>query len=488
LSEIPQREETQALVEKNASALAVAQIVKVPLSLLAMGLLGRVLGPSGLGRLMYALAIIGILRIFMDWGTSGVIIREVSQHRTQAGSLLQKIVIFNGVSTILTATIGTIIVYHLVGDSTQVKLWVVCLAFAASDTFCDIFRSFFRGYERMELEAFVLVIERIGLALFVVGLLFFGGNVVGAAVCYLMASVLRALVSVFLLRKVVVAEADSPRSFYWLFKEAVPFALRRGFGVTLGRIPIIMLARFQAGHVVGLYGAAERLFEGAKLLPYAIAESAYPSFSRTKTEKSSEITSQVSTTLILSVGAAIVVATICFVMAEPAIGLIYGAEFAAAGTYLSVVVWALPLMAVGWTCCSLLQAVNRQGTAAIVLGLSAAVQVAVCAAVARQAWGGVGICFSWIVTGVVMALTSYWVVLKSVPQLSVGKHLVRLAISGAVLVVLGAAYRHLGFVPSLALLVLSTAAYSYWNGLITPESLQRLAATWRRSLGRDHPV
>ncbi len=44
-----------------------------------MGLLGRALGPTGLGRLMYVLSIIGILRILMDWPTSGVIIREVSQ-------------------------------------------------------------------------------------------------------------------------------------------------------------------------------------------------------------------------------------------------------------------------------------------------------------------------------------------------------------------------------------------------------------------------
>ncbi len=483
-----QHEEAQARVEKNASALTLAQVIKVPLALLTMGLLGRALGPAGLGRLMYALAIIGILRIFMDWGTTGIIVREVSQHRTQAGSLLQKIITFNGVSTILTVTVGTVVVHYLVADSAQVKLWVVCLAFAASDTFCDIFRSFFRGYERMELEAFALVVERIGLVASVAGLLVIGGSVIGGAVCYLAASVLRVLVSIFLLKKVVVAQARSPRSFYWLFKEAVPFALRRGFGVTLGRIPIIMLARFQVGRVVGLYGAAERLFEGTYFLPYAIAESAYPSFSRAKTERSSELTSLVSTVLTISVGAAVVVATICFVMAEPAIRVVYGAEFVEASTYLSVVVWAMPLLAVAWTCCSLLQAVNRQGTAAIVLGLSAAVQVAVCGVVARQTWGGIGVCLSWIVTAAVMALASYSAVLKSIPRLSMAHRLLRLSAGGGVLIGLGAVYRQIALVPSAILLLFSTAIYGLWSGLVTPDSLRRLGATWRKSLWGDHAV
>ncbi len=486
MSEIPQREETQALVEKNASALAIAQAIKTPLGLVAVGLLGRALGPAGLGRLMYVLAIVGILRIFMDWGTSGVVIREVSQHRTQAGSLLRKIMTLNGISALVVVAAGVFIVMHTVTDNTQWKLWVVGLAFGASDMLCDVLRSFFRGYEKMEIEALVLIIERVAFTGFAVILLIAKGSVVGGAACYLGASVVRAVASAFLVKKVVVAEARSPRSFYWLFKEAVPFALRRGFGVTLGKIPIIMLARFQVGHVVGLYGAAERLFDGACFVPYAVAEAAYPSFSRAKTEEAADLDSQLSTAMTTSVGVAVAVATICFVMAEPAIRVVYGAEFAAASTYLSVVVWALPLLAVAWTCSSLLQAVNRQGTAAIVVGLSAAVQVAVCAAVARQSWGGVGICFSWIATATVMALAAYWAVLKSVPQLSVGKRLVRLAISGAVLVGLGAAYRHLGFVPSLTLLVLSTAAYSYWNGLVTPESLRRLGATWRRSLWGEH--
>ena len=237
--------------------------------------------------------------------------------------------------------------------------------------------------------------------------------------------------------------------------------------------------------MVGLYGAAERVFDGACFVPYAVAEAAYPSFSRAKTEKAANIDSQLSAAMATSVGVAVTVATICFVMAEPAMRMVYGTEFGPAAAYLSILVWALPLLAVAWTCSSLLQAVNRQAAAAVVGGVAAAVQAAACTAVAGQTWGGIGICVSWIVTAAVMALTSYSAVLKSVPQLSVAHRLLRLAISGAVLVGLSAVYRQLAFGPSLVLLLLSTAAYGFANGLVTPNSLRRLGTTWRRSLGGD---
>ena len=59
--------------------MAVLLIRQGPVELAAVGLPRRALVLTGWGRLMYVIAIIGILRILMDWSTSNVIIREVSQ-------------------------------------------------------------------------------------------------------------------------------------------------------------------------------------------------------------------------------------------------------------------------------------------------------------------------------------------------------------------------------------------------------------------------
>lgn len=475
-------EDARARIEKNASALVIAQAIKSPLALLASGLLGRALGPSGLGRLMQALAVTGILRIVMGLGTGGVAVREVSQRRREGGSFFRKVATVNGVSTALVAAVATAIAYATVGDRTRLTLWVVCLGFVASDSFCDVLASFFRGYERMELEAVVLVVERIAFVACVGGLMALGGNAAAGAACYLFASLLRAGASGCFLARTLNPQRSSARSVMWLLKEAAPFAARKGLSVVLTRAPIIALARYQARLQVGRYGAAERLFEGSYFLPLAIAASAYPSLSRAKTVGIDEMRSQFSTALATALGVGIAVATTWFALAKPAVAVIYGGEFAPTALYLTILVWAMPVMAIGLTCSVFLAAVDRQATVTLIVGFSAAVQAAVCVLVARQEWGGVGICLSWIGSYAVMAVASYRAVRRFLPGPFPPNNLARVVLGGLALAGVGVVCRYLSAAAALPLLLVSTSLYALWADLATPRTFRALVAAWRRDL------
>jgi O-antigen/teichoic acid export membrane protein len=150
----------------------------------------------------------------------------------------------------------------------------------------------------------------------------------------------------------------------------LPVGLALVFQVTLFRVDAAILQIFEPDRIVGVYGAAYRLFEAPLFISWAVAAAVYPVLSRlpdmlelrTVFERSLKLA--VAATLPFTVGAAL--------LATEVVKLLYGREFHASGRVLALLAPTIVLYSFNHVGGVLLLARDAQRTLGLLYGLMAA--------------------------------------------------------------------------------------------------------------------
>jgi O-antigen/teichoic acid export membrane protein len=142
---------------RNTSYLLAAQILATPLAIILNALAARSLGPGQYGIYYQALTFASFAFLFVEWGQSGVLTKQVAAHRDRAGEWLGSGLAIRsagaGVAIVLMPGIAL-----LMGESRDLLIaLMLALCGGLFGTVAGACQDVYRGYERLDFAAACVV-------------------------------------------------------------------------------------------------------------------------------------------------------------------------------------------------------------------------------------------------------------------------------------------------------------------------------------------
>ncbi|MBI3457611.1 MAG: oligosaccharide flippase family protein [Candidatus Rokubacteria bacterium] len=273
---------TAERVARNALLKAAVQATRL-LSLGFVILAARVLGPEGFGKFTFAYALATLLGATLDLGMHAILVRSVARARAEtaaywAAAATLKLTLLLPVGVIFVAL-------PLVTQrpfDTAVAVWLLGGAIALQ-SFLELAVCVFTGFERLEVELGVRLVEKV--LLFGVGVagLLLGGRLLLVAGSFTLAGAAALALGVGLVHRRFAR-------LRWRWDPAGARALGRALGpvavafllafATTRLIPL--LVALLAGDVAaGYFGAAVRVLDVVMVVPVIVVAAVYPVLART---------------------------------------------------------------------------------------------------------------------------------------------------------------------------------------------------------------
>jgi O-antigen/teichoic acid export membrane protein len=330
-------------------------------SLALFVVMARELGAAQFGIYAYGLALVTIVTALGSFGQGTILTREVARDRRRVGEYFGNTLALRGLMSVpvvaltilLTAATGdrtTVLVVALLGTAFVVELQTLtCTAT-------------YQAFEQLSLVPIVIIGQRLFTAVVGIAVILQGGEVVAVASIYLLGSALAAVVAFWLLARHVWRpriEIDRTR---WrsLLAAAVPVGLASTFATIMFQAGATMLGWLESDSDVGNYGAAHRLLQATFFVGWAVGAAVYPVFSRLGRATEPPVAFLYERAVKLALAMSLPLAVGAALLAEPAVELLYGDEFADAAHVLMLLSPVIALYAVNHLSMMLLVSQGRQ--------------------------------------------------------------------------------------------------------------------------------
>lgn len=242
---------------------------------------GHLLSAADYGRFSYALALTTIIETIMDIGLGHVTVRAVARDRASAGPLFRHVLglklVWVGIGLALLAVVTPILrrdpqiiwLCYLMGLSSAVRSYLLTA------------RGLLQGLDRFDVEAVVVVADRLLLLIVGTAALVGGYGLFGLAMAFVISRTAMLVAVSIVLRLVLhVATPDYDRETWReLQAAAVPLGL---FMIALNLytyIDTVILGIMRTDAEVGYYAASYRVYEGLTYAPSILASVVTPRLS-----------------------------------------------------------------------------------------------------------------------------------------------------------------------------------------------------------------
>jgi O-antigen/teichoic acid export membrane protein len=317
-------------VGKNAAALLAGRMGVLTLGLWLNGQLARTVGIAGLGRYFLALTVEGITLSLVNMGLNIYATREFARNEDEATrALLGTVLRVKAIA----ASLGIGLLNVLVAPYLFPGVRQAAIAWASLGLLPQALNggmeAVLKGRQHMELSSLIELGTRV--AAVVGGLIWLsqGGDERHVLICYVGGHLLTTLV----LGGVLTAWRVMPRRQHWhgrtseLLQQAVAFAGVDIAAMLYRRMGMLLLSTWHGDAVVGIYGAAYRLWETLGVLPGSFLDALFPELARSSAGAGGLARLRYLTrraglallALVLAVGGA------CFALAPRIVSLLYGA-------------------------------------------------------------------------------------------------------------------------------------------------------------------
>lgn len=315
-------------VAHNTTVRAGAEAVGKVASLGLMAVLAREEGPRGLGVLVLALAWAELAITAVDLGFDRYLVRRVARDRGELEPLFWNTLRLKAVRAVPVLAGVNVVGWIAYDATTQWTLLVLCGALLL-DSVQYTLASVFAAIERMAPAAGALLCQRLVAAAAGVTALMLGFGVVAVAIAYIIASAAAVACSFAMLARTV----GIPRPTFpleareRLRRNALPYAMQELLAVGITRTDALLLAALAGPVVVGIYGAAYRLFEATLLVSNALVSAFVAMFSYLSgTDAAAAFQRAIKLVLVLLAPATVALA----LLAEPLLQFAFGDSFDAA--------------------------------------------------------------------------------------------------------------------------------------------------------------
>jgi O-antigen/teichoic acid export membrane protein len=341
--------------------MATGQLITWTMTLLWTLVVPRSLGPSGMGTIMAAWSITGILGVVLGLGTRNYLVRESVVDPDAASKLVGTALVLRLVlSPALLA--GAFVYGEVVGWGQDAKT-VLYLA-AAATIFVQIaepLQAAFQSLEQMQYLAYSDILSKSGQGLVGIGVVLLGAGTIGVTACWAVMTGLVVVLDLWWLRGRMRLDLHTNfRRMAHLARASLPYWAFGLFFMLYLWIDFVMLSLLTSAEVVGWYSVPTRLFQTMMFLPVVIATAWLPRFVRSFEESPKSLGEVARPPVELVLLLSLPIAALTIVAADPLIGLLYGSAYDNSVPVMMILGLCIPPMYLNIMLAQVLIAMNRQ--------------------------------------------------------------------------------------------------------------------------------
>lgn len=321
---------------QNTAWRATGELVGKVATLVVYAMLAREGGESEVGVLVLALALCQITTMPVDVGIDRVMVREIV---TSPSTYPDRFAEVLGVKAVLSlpSAIVTVAISFAYDEIVRVSIAILLVAFLL-ESLMRTLHSAFVAFERSDLLARCIVLQRLAAAALGVAAIVAGYGVIGVAVAYLIGVVIGLAWSVVLLRRHIGAPHWRPRLDNWRQRARVslPFATQDIFTVLLFKLDAVVLSILTTEAIVGRYGSAYRLLEATFFITVSLGSAFTPMFTYLQPDSTPRVSVAFGSSVKLALVLLAPIAVTFGCLPEPICRLFFGPEFEGAAAPLRI--------------------------------------------------------------------------------------------------------------------------------------------------------
>ncbi len=277
-----QNRDTRQTVIKNTFWLAAGQIGSRLFRAFIIIYAARLLGAAEYGVFSYVIGLAGFFTVFADLGVNTILTRAVSQKPAEAQYYFATAFWIKVVLLAITSIL-LISVAPYFSKIEAVKILVPFMALlAVFDGFREFSSAFFRGKEKMELEALLTIVTNVTITVLGFVVLYYSATAEALTKTYVLSASAGTILGILILRKhfARVFSLFKRQLLVPIIKAALPVALIAIIGAFMLNIDIVMLGFYRSAEEVGFYSASQKIVQVLYMLPAILAATLFPVFSR----------------------------------------------------------------------------------------------------------------------------------------------------------------------------------------------------------------
>ncbi|WP_295721480.1 flippase [uncultured Methanobrevibacter sp.] len=362
---------------KNSGWMMSSQIITAICGFLWTIIIARYLGASNLGILSFAISLSVVFGMFMDFGISQLLIRDVSREHNLLPGILNNAIPLKIISSIFVISFIGLILY-LKGD-TKIVI-TVCLLIGIENLFVNmnlIFSAVFQAYEKMAYTAKGTLINSLILLSLVIICAYLNLGLIGITLSYLISYI----ISYLYLRIQVSKKIYSPKykfNFkYWklLIKRSIPFGLMNLFNSIYFNIDMAMLGFLTTAFSTGIYNASYKIITILTTLYTVYTAVIFPVMSKLykNSDNLLKLSYEKSVKYLLLISIPISIGV--FIYAESIITLIYGKSYISSSIIIQFLIFTIPFLFINGSGGLLLNSIHKERTNTKIYGTAVLVNV-----------------------------------------------------------------------------------------------------------------
>jgi O-antigen/teichoic acid export membrane protein len=482
---------TDRRLGRNITALTGGQVLTWSMTLVWTFVVPRALGPSGMGVIVSAWSVTGILGVVLGLGTRNYLTREMVVDPDASPGLIGTAIVLR----VLLAPLFfvAVLVYAQFAHYGSEGNLVLYLASAATvlTLLAEPMQAGFQALERMEYLAYSDVINKSAQGLLGVGLVLLGFRAVGITACWMVVSGVVIFLDVLWLRPhVAVSFRTTGRRMVQMTKESLAYWAFGLFFMVYLWIDSVMLSLMTKSEVVGWYGVPTKLFQTLLFVPVIISTAWLPRLVAAFTDGPEHLRRKARAPLEMVLALSLPVAGATVVGARPVIHLLYGGAYAEAIPVMVILGLCIPPMYMNIMLSQVLVAAKRQVVWTWVMAGATLVNpllnvVLIRATQHRYGNGAIGAAISLVVTEVLIVAVGFVIVGRGAFERRSVLRCVRVAAASAGMCAAGWLTRPLGSVASLAAAGGAFLLLAVVLRIATPQERAVAMAYVRRAGGRS---
>ena len=373
-AEATHSQEAGRRVSRNLGALLGGQAITWTVTLAWTVVVPRALGPVGLGILVSAQSVSGVLGIVLGMGTRNYLVREAVINPAEGPRLVGTALVLR-IATAPAVGVAAVVWARVAGDGRQAATVLYLItAMTVLTLITEPLQAAFQAIERMKYLAYADTINKSAQSLIGIALVLAGFTVVGIAANMAIIAVVVLVLTFWWLRPhfAVDIRTSVPRMSE-MARQSLAYWAFGLFGMVYFWIDTIMLSLMTRPQVVGWYGVTSQLFQTLMYLPVLVQTAWLPRLVAAFTSGHRELTKTARTPVELILTISVPIAVTTGLIADPLIHAVYGAGFAPAVPVMVILALCIPPIYLNIILASVLLAAKRQRVWTIVMAGAAVI-------------------------------------------------------------------------------------------------------------------
>lgn len=419
---------------KNGTMLTISSLMVSAIGFIYRIYLARYLGADTYGLYVFITTFIAYFGIISMFGFRNVIVRQVAADRKNVSQYARVGVESRLVSGIVALILSLVFIVLLPRTQEHRTLFILCAVTLPIAGITDILDAVFLGLESSQFSTVAALISnavKIGAGIW---LLVHGYDLFAVLSLFIGTTALNLLIDWLFLRFRLKTRMDSvgdasPGLRKYVFKEALPFWYITLMSKIYYKNDILVLGYLKGDRVVGWYGGAYMAIDMLLLLVNAVCSSIFPIISRTYSnepqkairyyEAAAKYALMLGLPLCLCVG----------IFGPKLIPIILGRSFVRGMDALTILIWMVLFEIMAFLAGTMLQAIGEQRQMAKV-GTVVTVTSLVITILLVQRFSYIGAAWATTLTSILNFFTSFWLVKRFLPGISLLKPLSGVIVSG----------------------------------------------------------